>query len=209
MPSELARRKYCSKDCVGASRRGKRKTEWVQIACKTCGTMFEVTPAWERNGRRRYCSTACRSKAHRPDRTGKVHTPAARKKMADAATGKFLRENSSQWKGGKHLKNGYTFVMIDVLPPDSQAMARLMTKGKYIAEHRIVAAMIEGRPLQTDEVVHHVNGEKSDNRPENLIVTRRADHSMEHREIERRFRMLLAEVEKLRAENADLRSRLS
>jgi len=129
--------------------------------------------------------------------------------MADAATGKFLRENSSQWKGGKHLKNGYTFVMIDVLPPDSQAMARLMTKGKYIAEHRIVAAMIEGRPLQTDEVVHHVNGEKSDNRPENLIVTRRADHSMEHREIERRFRMLLAEVEKLRTENADLRSRLS
>lgn len=54
-----------------------------------------------------------------------------------------------------------------------------------------------------------VNGEKSDNRPENLIVTPRANHSVEHREIERKFHTLQAELESLRAENAALRSQLA
>lgn len=40
--------------------------------------------------------------------------------------------------------------------------------GKYKLEHRIVMERLLGRPLYSHETVHHINGVRADNSPENL-----------------------------------------
>jgi hypothetical protein len=59
-------------------------------------------------------------------------------------------------------QRGYWIVPV---PPDDRWLVGDVTK---IAEHRLVMARHLGRPLHTDESVHHRNGIRHDNRLENL-----------------------------------------
>ena len=52
--------------------------------------------------------------------------------------------------------------------------------GRAYQEHRWVMQNAIGRPLRSDEFVHHKNGNKLDNRPENLEVLDPVTHGREH-----------------------------
>lgn len=73
----------------------------------------------------------------------------------------------------KHAKGpGYQYVY---------TISKKVTKSGWRAEHKIIAEFVQNRCLNEDEVVHHVNFVKSDNRPENLQVMTSEEHKNLHR----------------------------
>ncbi len=80
-----------------------------------------------------------------------------RRNGGDANRGTQAGENNPNWGGGRTVDGaGYPVVRVGV--------------GVYEREHRLVAAEKLRRPLRDSETVHHINGNRSDNRPENIVV---------------------------------------
>lgn len=90
---------------------------------------------------------------------------------------KISGPNNYHWSGGrKKHSEGYILIYRPGSPNAN--------KHGFAMEHRIVAEEMIGRPLKRDEVVHHINEVKTDNRPENLLVLSRGEHILLHKRLD-------------------------
>ena len=80
------------------------------------------------------------------------------------------------WKGGRSVaSNGYVLLRVG-------KEHHLSDVRGYAYEHRVVAEEKLGRRLRPGEIPHHVNGIKTDNRPENIeVVVSGFHHRVMHR----------------------------
>lgn len=118
-------------------------------------------------------------------------------RRAGKPRGSLPREKSANWKGGRHVTSlGYIQVMV---PMDDPLICMADTRGR-VYEHRLVVARAIGRPLRSEEQVHHLNGNKADNRLSNLAVASLAEHAAAHR---REVLTLRARVQELEHELRD------
>lgn len=149
-----------------------------------CGCGSEVTRTFKKGHHWRGRSRGERTDAHRrklseagrgntnkrgkSDPRGRVaklgsRNPNFGKRGADAPT----------WRGGFTSSRGYVYVF----KPEH---ARANRKG-YVAQHVLIAEATLGRELLRGEVVHHIDGDKSNNDGSNLWVCSASAHALAHR----------------------------
>lgn len=113
---------------------------------------------------RRKISNAHKASGHKPTKEAIDTSNSRRKKL----------NQSPSWKGGISLVNGYRCAYA----PDH---SRCHPNG-YVYEHILIAEKQLGRSLSGNEVVHHIDGNKLNNSPDNLtVLASQAEHIRLHR----------------------------
>lgn len=103
---------------------------------------------------------------------GRKATKETREKLRKSHIGINLGDKHPNWNNGVSISNGYRMSYVN-----PQERVRGV---KYKREHRLVMEKHLGRPLSPIEVVHHINGNRADNRLENLMLL--PDHAAHRRE---------------------------
>lgn len=149
--------KFCSVEC-------RRKK------CVRCGNEFAP-----RSVRQVYCSDLCKRGQSNCINCGAVFINSKKSKGLFCGT-----KCHYEWKcpigSIRDAGGGYKIIKVPVGTPG--AKRKYGSDGnQWMFEHRYVMQVQLGRPLGPRENVHHINGKRDDNRPENLELWKRSQPS--------------------------------
>jgi len=152
----------------------------VDVKCDICGKTSSTRYANYYNSQKKrgwpkttYCRS-CVGKISAQKRKGKpAHNKG--KKLSENQKGK----NHPSWKGGKFIStDGYVMVYVG---GDKKKIGWT----SYRKEHIVIAEEMMNRPLEKNEVVHHIDGEKTNNEKSNLwVAASAAAHKNAHQSLQ-------------------------